>query len=365
MHPDRCYLRSDASHEHVTQAPAQSPDRQEESIPMTRPPLSVVVADANLLPHRTTVESSTPPGTRFTWLERFDEDAVSDALPGSAVLVAPKFTPALTPAADALRLVHVAGAGLDGIDVDALPHGACVANTYHHEGSIAEHIVATSIVLRRQILHQDRALREGRWATPVYEPERAQLESLEGATVGFVGFGHIGRRTWKAFRALGARAHVVSRSGRVADGEREALDSVATLDGLDRLLEASDIVVLCLPLDENTHELIDADRLGRMRAGALLVNVSRGPVVAPGPLYEALRDSRIGGAVLDTWYSYPAGGSHARAAEQPFETLDNVIMTPHSSGVTAQTFQGRARDIAENITRLADGAPIERVVISR
>lgn len=332
---------------------------------MMHPPLSVVVADANLLPHRTTLESSAPTGTRFTWLEHFDEGTVSTALPGNEVLVAPKFTPSLTRAADTLQLVHVAGAGFDGIDGDALPSGVSVANTYHHEGSIAEHIVATSIVLRRQILQQDRALREGHWATPVYEPERTQLESLEGSTVGFVGFGHIGRRTWQAFRALGARARVVSRSGQVADDERDALESVATLDGLDRLLEASDIVVLCLPLDKSTHELIDADRLGRMRPDSLLVNVSRGAVVAPQPLYEALRDGRIGGAVLDTWYSYPAGSSRARPAEQPFETLDNVIMTPHSSGVTAQTFRGRARDIAENITRLADGAPLERVVIAR
>jgi phosphoglycerate dehydrogenase-like enzyme len=332
---------------------------------MTNSPLSVVVADANLLPHRTLLEDLSPAGTRFTWLERFDEGAVAAALPGAQVLVAPKFTPALTGSADALELVHVAGAGVDGIDVDALPSGVRVANTFHHEGSIAEHIVATTILLRRQILQQDRALREGRWATPVYEPERAQLSSLEGATVGFVGFGHIGRRTWQAYRALGARGRVVSRSGRVPDEIRDELAGVAQLDGLDALLGESDIVILCLPLDESTRELIDADQLRRMRADALLVNVARGPVVAPGPLHDALREKSIGGAVLDTWYAYPSEGSRARPAEQPFEDLDNVVMTPHSSGITAQTFQGRARDIAENISRLADSSPLDRVVIGR
>lgn len=332
---------------------------------MTRSTLSVVVADTNLLPHRTLLEQAAPAGTRFTWLDRFDESAVTSALPGADVLVGAKFTTGLTDASDSLKLVHVAGAGYDGIDAEALPPGVRVANTYHHEGSIAEHIVATTIVLRRQILQQDRALRAGRWATPVYEQDRGQLSSLEGATVGFVGFGHIGQRTWQAYRAFGARARVVSRSGRVPDEVGRDLLSVAQLDGLDALLEESDIVVLCLPLDDSTRELIDADRLRRMREDALLVNVSRGPVVAPSALYDALQENRIGGAVLDTWYDYPTGGSQARPAEQPFEGLDNVTMTPHSSGVTAQTFQGRALDIAANIALLADGAELERVVITR
>jgi phosphoglycerate dehydrogenase-like enzyme len=151
----------------------------------------------------------------------------------------------------------------------------------------------------------------------------------------------------------------------VPDEIRDELAGVAQLDGLDALLGESDIVILCLPLDESTRELIDADQLRRMRADALLVNVARGPVVAPGPLHDALREKSIGGAVLDTWYAYPSEGSRARPAEQPFEDLDNVVMTPHSSGITAQTFQGRARDIAENISRLADSSPLDRVVIGR
>lgn len=332
---------------------------------MTRSTLSVVVADTNLLPHRALLEQASPAGTRFTWLDRFDESAVASALPGADVLVGAKFTHGLTDAADSLQLVHVAGAGYDGIDLEALPAGVRVANTFHHEGSIAEHIVATTIVLRRQILQQDRALRADRWATPVYEQGRAQLSSLEEATIGFVGFGHIGQRTWQAYRALGARARVVSRSGRVPDDVAGDLVSVAQLDGLDELLEESDIVVLCLPLDDSTRDLIDAGQLKRMRDDALLVNVSRGPVVNQASLFDALRENRIGGAVLDTWYTYPTDGSTARPAEQPFETLDNIIMTPHSSGVTAQTFQGRARDIAANLARLAEGAALDRVVITR
>lgn len=332
---------------------------------MTPSTPTVVVADANLRPHRELLESSCPPGTAFRWPDALDDATVAAELAGADVLVGPRFSAAHAASADALRLIHVAGAGYDGIDAALVPDGASVANTFHHEGSIAEHVVAATIVLRRGLIEQDRALREDRWASSVYEPERAQPHSLEGATVGFVGFGHIGRRAWRAFRALGARGIAVSRSGAVPDDARDGLARADRLDGLDALLAESDVVVLCLPLSAETEGLIGERAISRMKPGAILVNVARGPVVAPQALYDALRDGAIGGAVLDTWYAYPQGGAVARPAEQPFGELGNVIMTPHSSGVTAQTFEGRARDIAANITRLAAGEPLERVVLAR
>ena len=99
-----------------------------------------------------------------------------------------------------------------------------------------------------------------------------------------------------------------------------------------------------------------------MRPDALLVNVARGPLVDPEALYPALRDQANGGAVVDVWYSYPAGGNEAAPATEPFGELDNVFLTPHISGVASETFRGRARDVAANIRHLAAGEPLERVV---
>ena len=324
--------------------------------------LTVVVADANLRAHRDLLEAESPSGTEFRWV---DAAGAADAMPGADVLVGAMFSAAHAAGADALQLIHVAGAGYDGIDRDAVPAGVSVANTFHHEGSIAEHIVATAIMLRRGIVEQDRALREDRWASSVYEPERAQPSSLEGATIGFVGFGHIGQRAFRAFRALGARGIAVTRSGEVSADLRGELDRVERVDRIDALLTDADVVVLCLPLSDETRGLIDADALALMRPGAVLVNVARGPVVDPDALFDALEAGRIGGAVLDTWYSYPTEGSVASPAPRPFGELPNVVMTPHSSGVTAQTFRGRVHDIAANITRLASGRALERVVFEK
>ncbi|WP_376966736.1 2-hydroxyacid dehydrogenase [Azospirillum sp. A26] len=326
-------------------------------------PLRVVIADANFLPHRALMEAQLPAGTVVSWHPAFDEAAVAADLPGADVFVGPRFTAAMGAAADSLRLVHVGGAGYDGIDGKALPAGVLCANTFCHEFSIAEYVAATSVVMRRQLLQQDRELRRGHWDSSVYELQRSQLGSLAGATVGIVGYGHIGSHVWKLMRAFGASG--VAVTSRPARAEGEGLNWVAGTDGLDRLLAESDIVVLCLPLLPETRHLIGKAQLAAMKPDALLVNVSRGPLVDPEALYDALKERRIGGAVIDVWYQYPNGGAHAQPAALPFDTLDNILMTPHISGVTTQTFQGRVRDVAANIARLAAGEPLRNPVSPR
>jgi phosphoglycerate dehydrogenase-like enzyme len=94
----------------------------------------------------------------------------------------------------------------------------------------------------------------------------------------------------------------------------------------------------------------------------VLVNVGRGPLVDQEALYAALHGGTIAGAAIDVWYSYPATGSVAAPADLPFHELPTLLMTPHSSGVTRQTFAARAADITANITRLAAGQPLHNVV---
>jgi phosphoglycerate dehydrogenase-like enzyme len=94
----------------------------------------------------------------------------------------------------------------------------------------------------------------------------------------------------------------------------------------------------------------------------LLVNVARGPVVDEKALFAALESRSIAGAAVDVWYRYPGSDGVGEPASLPFGDLDNVLMTPHSSGVTSETFVGRAIEIADNISRLAAGESIRNVV---
>lgn len=286
-------------------------------------------------------------------------------LPAADVLVASRLTASVAGTAGRLRLVHVTGAGYDRIAMDALPPGTTVCNTFHHGPSIAEHVVMTTLMLSRRVPRVERLMREGTWESVAVDPGVSLGGTLAGRTVGVVGLGEIGRQVVRATTALGMRARAVRRDPRAAlpDDLRPAgLDRVDGEDGLDDLLAGSDVVVLTVPLSAATTGLIGAAQLARMRPHALLINVARGPLVDEDALFDALAGRRIGGAGLDVWWSHPKDGAGARGHTRPFHTLDNVVMTPHHSGHTRETFASRAREIADNIGRLAKGEPLTNVV---
>lgn len=328
---------------------------------MSAPGLNVVIADTNLLPLRAEIEASLPAGTRVSWPHRQDAEAMRAAVADADVYVSGDLPEDLAKAGERLRLVHAAGAGTDGIAVRSLPSGTIVANTFHHEKSIAEYVVAASTMVRRDFRSQDAALRSGRWDTPVYSGRAPWVNALTGATVGFVGFGHIGEIAWQRFRAFEAQGVAVTRRGEV-DAAATGLEWTSTISDLGALLEISDVVVLSTPLTPETTGLIGAAELERMRDTAVLVNVARGPIVDERALYEALRDGVIGGAAIDVWYDYPVPGEVKHPSSLPFHELGNVLMTPHSSGLTRQTFAGRSADIVANIRRLTAGEDLRNVV---
>lgn len=323
--------------------------------------MKIVVADTNLLPHRRRFCDGLPEGATVVWADPTDTETLLGAVRDADVFVGGRFPAHLAEAADRLRLVHVAGAGTDKIAFDALGPDVQVANTFHHEQSIAEYIVATAVLLRRQFLTQDRALRTGRWATSVYDRSIAQPAALTGARIGFVGFGHIGRRAWEVLRVMGAEGAAVTGSGSL-DAAAEGLQWAADTGDLGRLMSWSDVVVVSAPLTERTVGMIGAGELRSLGADGVLINVGRGPLVAEDALYEALSNGVIGGAAIDVWYQYPDGSGQGAPSRLPFEQLPNVLMTPHSSGVTGHTFTGRVDDIVANIGRLQRGAPLRNVV---
>ncbi len=314
------------------------------------PLVKIVVGDRNVLPHREQFEAGLPADAEVIWCVPFDETRVIAELADADVYVGGKFSAAMGAAAPKLRMVHVAGAGTDNVDRSGLGPDVQVCNTFHHEQSIAEYVVAATVMLRRKFLEQDRALRSGVFATAVYDPTIAQPLSLSGARIGFVGFGHIGRRTWQLFRAYGAVGAAVTGSGRAPD---EGLEWVSGTDDLGSLVDFADVLVVSAPLNERTRGMIGAEELSRLGSDGVLVNVGRGPLVQEQPLFDALSRNEIAAAAIDVWYRYPGPDGVGEPSVLPFRDLDNVLMTPHSSGVTHHTFVGRVADIASNIDALA------------
>ncbi len=280
----------------------------------------------------------------------FADPAAADsaAVERADVIVGWPLPGALIESARRLRLVQAAGAGFDGVPLDRLPPGAVVANTFHHEISIAEFVMLAMLYLTRRPHHYDARLRQGRWEGSCIWGEPPVLAELDGGTILLIGRGHIGRQVQRRARAFGMRVLAVGRSD--AGSWRQSLPE-------------ADFVVPCCPLTADTEGLIGAPEFARMKPSAYLINTSRGKVVDEEALFEALRDRRIAGAAIDVWYQYPGSEQDACLPSRfPFHELPNVLLSPHISGWTSRTVEGRARDIADNINRLAAGQPLRNVV---
>jgi phosphoglycerate dehydrogenase-like enzyme len=283
------------------------------------------------------------------------------AVAGADVVVCSHLSSNEAEAAVRARLVHVTGAGLDRVAVGALPPAAAVANTFHHARPIAEHVVMAMLALNRRLLPADRQLRSGSWRTIATDASVPLHPTLDTMTLGVVGLGSIGAEVARLGAALGMETLAVRSRPQapLPGGVRPAW--VGGTGELPRLLAASDVVVVTVPLSADTEGLIGAAELGLMKPTAVLINVARGPVVDQAALYAALAGGVIAGAAIDVWWGAPEP-ARTPPADFPFADLDNVILTPHHSGHARSTFERRAEDIAGNIARLASGRELNNVV---
>ena len=291
-----------------------------------------------------------------------DEAGVVGRLPEVDVLVTLAFTREMGAAATRLKLVQVPGAGLDRIDRSALPAAALLANAYNHEVGIAEYVMGAMLTLSRDLCRLDSALRRGRWESPWVpgaEPPPTWPE-LAGKTLGILGYGRIGQELARRARAFDMTIWAMRQ--RVTREEAHGLAFLGGPEALDEILRRADYLAITLPLTEATRGLLGARELGLMKPTAVLVNVARALVVDEDALYRALSRGTIGGAALDVWYRYPTGGEPTFPSRHPFHELPNVLVTPHVSGWTEGTMEGRAVLVAENIGRVARGEPVANLI---
>jgi phosphoglycerate dehydrogenase-like enzyme len=292
--------------------------------------------------------------------DRLETAADREAFAGADVIIGTLFDTSL-PRPEGLRLYQVPAAGYDRIDLDALPAGTVVCNCFGHQHAIAEYVMAALLQRYVPLTDADRRLRQGEWAYWAGAPERAHQE-MAGSTIGVLGFGHIGKAVAARARAFDMLVHVANRSPVTEHG---LIDRAYSLAELPTFWGSVDSIVVTLPLTPETRGIVDAAAFARMLADAVLINVARGPVVDEQALYDALRERRIGGAVIDTWYQYPAPGQlHCAPSKLPFHELTNIVMTPHMSGWTSGTIRRRQQAMAENIRCCMRGEPCHDVVRS-
>ena len=258
--------------------------------------------------------------------------AISDEIAGSAGLVT---IPAdvvgaelFNAAGPDLRVVANFGVGYDSVDVaEATRRGVVVSNTPDVlTEATAELTIALLLALLRRVCEGDRLVRRrDEWGLA---PTFMLGEGLAGKTLGIVGLGRIGREVATLAEAFGMR--IVHTRG---SGPYEELP-------LDRLLTKADVVSLHVPLTTETRHLIGVRELALMRPNAVLVNVSRGPVVAEAALVEALAEGRIAGAALDVY-------EHEPEVSAGLIELENVVLLPHLGSSTHAAREGMGMLCAE------------------
>ncbi len=265
---------------------------------------------------------------------------------------------AQSPVPHRLRLFHAPAAGTDAIDVACLPPAAALCNCFGHEDAIAEYVMTALLLRHVPIPQADAELRQRRWTYWAGRPNALRTE-LGSQTLGLLGFGHIAKALAARAKAFGMRVHVANRSV----VSHSLVDRAWILDDLHAFMSAADAIVVTLPLTAQTTGLVGKSALAAMRPDAVILNVGRGPVIDEQALYDALAQRRIGGAIIDTWYSYPTPAQPECAPSRlPFEGLPNLVMTPHMSGWTAGTVRRRQQTMADNITRLVEGRELTNIV---
>jgi phosphoglycerate dehydrogenase-like enzyme len=235
---------------------------------------------------------------------------------------------------------------------DQLPPRAVIAsNVGAYAEPMAEHSLAMSLALLKRLPEGHAKLAAGVW------DQSTPSRWVRGAVCGILGFGGIGKATGRLMRALGVRVHAINTSGRTD----EPVDFVGTLDDLDAVLAAADVLVIALPLSRRTSGLIGARELGLMKPRAVLVNVARGRIVDQAALYEHLRAHPEFSAGIDAWWVEPFGSGEFRV-EHPFFGLPNLLGSPHNSALVPGILDEATRRAAANVLRFVRGEPVTGVV---
>ena len=250
-------------------------------------------------------------------------------------------------------MIATFGAGTENIDVAAAQaRGMPVSNT---PGAVAEDTadIAFALLLAtcRRLVHGDRELRAGRWQGGFVDDPLAGQRAW-GKTLGIVGLGGIGSAV--ARRAQAFRMPLIYHNRNRAM-EAEAACGARFCPGLDELLGESDIVSLHCPLTPETHHLIDARALARMKPGSVLINTARGPVVDEAALVEALQKGPIAAAGLDVYEQEPE-------VPPALVALENVVLSPHLGTACSEARYDMGFRVRQNIEAfLAKGRPLDPV----
>ncbi|RYY98998.1 MAG: phosphoglycerate dehydrogenase [Comamonadaceae bacterium] len=254
-----------------------------------------------------------------------------------------QLTPEVLAAAPKLAAIGAFCIGTNQIALgDAMRRGIPVFNApFSNTRSVAELVIAEIVMLMRGIPHKNAVLHRNGWVKSA-----AGSHEVRGKTLGIVGYGHIGTQVGVLAEHLGMQVVFYDVEAKLPLGNARQLPS------LDALLQAADVVTLHVPETPQTMLMLGTSQLARMKPGSHLINASRGTVVDIDALAAALEKGHVAGAAIDVFPVEPQGND-ARF-ESPLVGFDNVLLTPHIGGSTAEAQESIGREVAVKLVRYSD-----------
>lgn len=223
-----------------------------------------------------------------------------------------------------------------------------------HAPVVAEQVMAMMFAIARRIPESVRFQLKHVWAQGIFWDEGLSPTELGGATLGLVGLGSIGGNVASRASAMGMK--VIAVREHAHRPKPEHVDEVLPTSQLDKLLSRSDYVVLSPPVTPATRGMIGRAQLAAMKKDGYLINVGRGPLVDEAALIEALREHRIAGAALDVFDHEPL------PPDSPLWDLENLLILPHTGGMTNKMWARHYAVFAENLRRFLSHQPLLAVV---
>jgi len=271
------------------------------------------------------------------------------ALVGADVVISihAPITADMMDAASRLKSIVIFGVGYDHVDVAAATdRGITVSNTRGANAeAVAELAFSMMMNLVRRTCQADSLVRAGKWRPGSALPSWLCGRQLWEKTVGIVGLGNIGRRVARI--AAGFDMSILAYDPYVPAAVAQRLG--ARLVDLQTVFREADVVTIHIPLSADTEGLVNTDRLALMKSTAYLINTSRGAIVDEKALLQALAEGRIAGAGLDVFCVEPLPSNH------PLLSFDNVILSAHIGGFTAETMEAASASIVRRVQQVLAG----------
>jgi len=287
------------------------------------------------------------PAVNVVHLKRYTEFEAQ--LPDTEVTMTWSIRPEQFKFARKLRWIHSPAAAVHQLIFPELVNSDVILTNARevHGPVVAEHVMGLIFALAKRIPQAVRLQSKHVWGQKIIWESHPPPRELSGATLGLVGLGSIGRDIARHAANLGMR--VIAVREHPEKGKPENVVQVYSAAQLDEMLSQSDYVVLAVPTTSATRGLINAPRLAAMKPDAQLINVGRGPLVDDNALIEALRGRKIAGAALDVFVEEPL------PADSPYWDLDNLLITPHTAGLTEKLWDRHYALFSENLRRYRAG----------